>query len=567
MPHKLFIVLFMLLASCSSVAGTIEIKSNEVYFFIEADKTLTLTEAKHRLDAGDFIKTTPDDLTFGINSNPVWVHLKIINSTGKTENQRLIAGMTWIDYLDLYFSNSNDHLIALKAGDRRPGAPYTVPGIGIAFDLEIMPGVNNVFLRAQTVDSIIFPIKLIKQAEITKTYSTTYLYYGFVYGFLIALIIINLMFFRVLGDKVYLYYSLAISSFVFINIGYTGYGLYFVWANYPEFQNYAVLSFLVVYSVLFLCFGRSFLRIDTSSPKISKAIKFYQLFGITILSIALLYSDQLIVGLVSYFYLATSAIVFLVLSSIFFNQADEGKYFFAAVVAGMTGVMISDLVVIGILPYTEYFYHAAEIGITLESAILALALTRQIKLRELSRLRSEHLAYFDPLTDLHNRRSFYEIAKPLMISSVEEQSDLCIIMIDVDKFKFINDEYGHATGDQALKIISQRITTQLRKQDIAVRWGGEEILILLPETTIQAAENLSERIRKIIADNPLLLIDEIKLNATISLGVAHLHKQETLDELINAADLALLSAKQTGRNKTVVDSVLSENESQSNSGL
>ena len=557
MIQKLYSALFIFLASCIpvSAAATIEIKSNNVYFFTESDTALTLEQAKEKLVAGDFTKTTPDDLTFGINSKPVWVHLQIINTLDKPELHRLVAGMTWIDYLDLYFSNSKGHSIKLKAGDRRPGAPYTVPGIGIAFDLELTPGINNVFLRAQTVDSIIFPIKLIDQADITKTYSTTYIYYGLIYGFLIALIIINLMFFRVLGNKVYFYYSLAIASFVFINIGYTGYGLYFFWSSYPEFQNFAVLTFLVIYSVLFLCFGRSFLRIDSSSPTISKVIKAYQLFGIIIILLALLYNDQLMVGLVSYFYLATSAVVFLILSSIFFNQTEEGKYFFAAVVAGMTGVITSDLVVIGVLPYTEVFYHAAEIGITLESAILALALTRQIKLRELSRLRSEHLAHFDPLTELHNRRSFYEIAEPIMNKAINTKTDLSIIMIDVDRFKLINDEYGHAVGDQTLKIISQRINSQLRKQDFAVRWGGEEILIMLPETTINAAENLAERIRNNISDNPLLL-DKVILNTTISLGVANLQNQENLDDLINTADLALLNAKQTGRNKTVVDSTV-----------
>ena len=556
MIRQIYLTLFLLLVCSTSALATVKIKNNTVFFFIESDETLSFDQAKVKRVTGDFQKTTLSSLTFGINSNPVWLHLQIENHTNETETHRLVAGMTWIDYLDLYFSDSYDKSIVLKAGDRRSGAPYTVPGIGIAFDLQLTPGINNVFLRAETVDSIIFPIKLIKQTENTKTYSKTYIYYGLIYGFLIALIIINLMFFRVLGNKVYLYYSLALSSFVFINIGYTGYGIYFFWTDFPEFQNFAVLAFLVFYSILFLCFGRRFLRIDSTTPKISKVIKAYQWFGLILITVALLYNDQLIVGLVSYFYLATSAVGFLVLSAIFFNRAEEGKYFFAAVLAGMTGVITSDLVVIGILPYTDYFYHGAEIGITLESSILALALTRQIKARELARLRSQHLAYFDPLTDLHNRRSFYEIAKPLMEKADQDKTKLSTIMIDVDKFKLINDEHGHAIGDQTLKIISQRIKTQLRKQDIAVRWGGEEILIFLPETDIEAAENLAERIRKTIADDPLHLDNDI-LHMSISLGVASLHTHKTLDDLINTADLALLKAKQTGRNKTVVDTGLS----------
>ena len=89
-----------------------------------------------------------------------------------------------------------------------------------------------------------------------------------------------------------------------------------------------------------------------------------------------------------------------------------------------------------------------------------------------------------------------------------------------------------------------------------MRWGGEELLILLPETDVEVAESLAERIRKTIADNPLHL-DHDCLSMSISLGVASLLSHKTIDDLIKTADLALLSAKQTGRNKTVVSSDLS----------
>lgn len=547
MSRYLIFFLFSLSLPGLSLAN-IEIKSNQVYYFVETDNTtLNLEQAKEQFETGSFNKTTVNNLTFGINSNPVWLYLQIDNLSEKTERHRLVSGISWIDYLDLYFENSLTKSSVYNAGDRVSGAPHNVPGIGIAFDLELTPGTNNVFLRAETVDSIIFPIRLISPDQITQTYSSTYIYYGLIYGFLLALIIINMMFYRILGNKVYLYYSLAVASFVIINIGYTGYGIYWLWSDSPGFQNYAVLSFLVIYSVLFLSFGRYFLHIDTDTPRLNKAIKRYQLAGLILLTLALIYNNQLLVGVVAYFYLAASALLLIILSVFFVKRTDDGKYFLIAIACGMTGIITSDLVVIGVLPFTTLYYHSAEIGITLEATILALALTKNIKMREISRIQSEKLASYDQLTNLHNRRSFYQAISPLL----NKKDPLCLIMIDVDKFKAINDKYGHNVGDQALIIISKRIRSQLRNADIATRWGGEEILVLLPNTAIETAEQLAERMRKTIEQNPLH-VDDIELKLSISLGVAQFKNQTSVETFIDEADHALMQAKETGRNKVVI---------------
>ncbi|MDH5518292.1 MAG: sensor domain-containing diguanylate cyclase [Gammaproteobacteria bacterium] len=551
MLQRLIYCLIISLAFVSFASASVEIKSDVVHYLLESDKTLQLEQLKKHLLAGDMKSTALKNLTFGINSKPVWLHFQVENHSDIVSTQLLVTAVSWVDYIDLYFENSHKQLVVLNAGDRVDGAPYTVPGIGIAFDLEFTPGINNVYIRAETVDSIIFPISLIQQQEKLDRFSGTYLYYGLIYGFLFSLVLINLMFYQILGNRVYLYYSLAVASFVFINVGYTGHGIYWFWSGSAEIQNFAVLAFLVVYSVLFLSFGRSFLEIDSARPKVAKAIKVYQVLGLVVISLALFYNDQLLVGLVAYSYLAVSALILLALGFVFINQIKEGRYFFIALICGMAGVIISDLTVVGVLPYTRVYFHSAEIGVTLEAAILALALTKNMKMRELLRLKSEKLACVDPLTSLDNRRSFNQSIASIMPDILEQDKNLCVIMLDVDKFKSINDSYGHLIGDQALQLIAKRIKQQLRQNDMAVRWGGEEILLVLPDINIADASLLADRIRDSIGREPFS-IDEINLTITISLGLAELNGQQDIDELIYDADQALLKAKQSGRNKAVV---------------
>ena len=129
-------------------------------------------------------------------------------------------------------------------------------------------------------------------------------------------------------------------------------------------------------------------------------------------------------------------------------------------------------------------------------------------------------------------------------------------MIDIDKFKGINDGYGHLAGDSALKEVAQRIEAQIRSMDTAARFGGDELAILLPEATAAEAARLAERIREVIAALPFALNSQISRSLTVSVGVAAVApgRDETdlkalADRLIADADAALYRAKALGRNR------------------
>lgn len=162
----------------------------------------------------------------------------------------------------------------------------------------------------------------------------------------------------------------------------------------------------------------------------------------------------------------------------------------------------------------------------------------------------ERLSQFDELTNLFNRRHFISLAKHELNRSSRYDSKLSVMMLDIDHFKRINDRHGHKAGDQVLANVGKQIGDALRDSDIAGRMGGEEFAILLPETDLEQARIVAERLRKHVAETWLDIGDGSSLNCTLSIGVATMTDQKTdLENLLHQADTALYAAKNSGRNK------------------
>lgn len=175
----------------------------------------------------------------------------------------------------------------------------------------------------------------------------------------------------------------------------------------------------------------------------------------------------------------------------------------------------------------------------------------QSNLRELTEaLRETSLK--DPLTELGNRRYLMDRLKEETERARRKDSPLCIALLDVDHFKQINDRHGHDTGDQALCRIAAAIRANVREYDTIGRWGGEEFLLLFPDTGEAEATLTVERVREAIAAIDLDLGHAPPLGLTASIGLTRQRSGETYSATVNRADDALLSAKQLGRNRSVV---------------
>lgn len=200
-------------------------------------------------------------------------------------------------------------------------------------------------------------------------------------------------------------------------------------------------------------------------------------------------------------------------------------------------------------------YNKTELNARIYAALRTKALQDELreKNRQLEEVLSkvEVLAITDPLTELYNRRHFESLIEKEFNKTIRYKKPTSCILIDIDYFKSINDEYGHRKGDQILKEIAAVIKNCVRKVDTVARWGGEEFIILLPETNKEQAIKAAERIIDTMRNHEFLGISK---KITVSIGIASVPdiSVESAEKLIDACDNALYEAKRKGRDRIEV---------------
>jgi diguanylate cyclase (GGDEF)-like protein len=167
---------------------------------------------------------------------------------------------------------------------------------------------------------------------------------------------------------------------------------------------------------------------------------------------------------------------------------------------------------------------------------------------EKANVRLEEISRKDPLTNISNRRDILEKIEYETLRFERNKKTFCLVMGDIDHFKAVNDRYGHECGDHVLRELVETIITGLRKQDIVGRWGGEEFILLLPETLINGGKVAAEKIRRKIAQKEFIYNNKI-IPVTITFGVSEYSIEKDIDECIKEADTALYKGKNKGRNR------------------
>lgn len=171
----------------------------------------------------------------------------------------------------------------------------------------------------------------------------------------------------------------------------------------------------------------------------------------------------------------------------------------------------------------------------------------------LEAVRNESLT--DPLTQLANRKFFDTTLEDAIATARATNEPLSLVMTDIDHFKAFNDNYGHLTGDQVLRLVAISVKQNVKGQDTAARYGGEEFAIILPNTVMRSAITVADHIRRAVMTKELMKrsTGEHLGRVTISIGVATLHKGETAQMLIERTDTCLYAAKRHGRNRVICE--------------
>lgn len=163
----------------------------------------------------------------------------------------------------------------------------------------------------------------------------------------------------------------------------------------------------------------------------------------------------------------------------------------------------------------------------------------------------EHQAYVDALTGIYNRHWMGNAFPRALHRCTLNKLPFAIMVVDIDHFKRVNDTYGHLVGDLALKAVARCMAENLRPHDLLVRYGGEEFAVFLPDTELEEARAIAERLRTLIADTEVSYAG-VSFQVTISIGIRPTKHEETLENLIGEADQALYRAKELGRNRVEI---------------
>ncbi len=518
------------------------------YLTESSHQRLSLQTVSTMFEQGEGQDSESGLLSFGVASHPGWVRIRVSNPTAQVINQRLTTSVTWVNYLDLYQVHANGEVKHWSAGDAYQRSKDILPSIGIVFNVQLPIGDSAFYIRAEANDPIVMPLKFLSIEDVADSDILTSILYGILYGILLTLLGYNLILYRSLKQANFVFYAIYIGSFIVLNTGYNGY--LFAWAhpNYPLLQNYFTLNIMVLHSILGLVFSLKFLDVKRHRPKFFSFVLLYIGLGIVSIFIATLMQWHLLAVFVAFSYLSLSTVIMVALGLLHLSLVTKARHFVLAVSASMVGLFATATTNAGLIPFSYAGYHAAEFGVLLEAMVLAYILSVDLKIKERARLQAEYLAAYDPLTNLLNRRSFFSLASQKIKQHKAEAIPLSLVVMDLDHFKKVNDAYGHHVGDEALKHVAKILQKNTRKDDVIGRYGGEELLILLPKDDCRQASFFTERLRKTLEKTPLTS-SGMQVHITASFGVIELKEKMALDELIKEADALLYQAKKNGRNQ------------------
>lgn len=553
----LVLLLLSLLAGGSVQAAAIDVASESreaigryAWLMPESGAPLELVEAHERFSAGEFVRSGDAYLDFGIGARPVWLRFEISNDSNTSIQRRLTIETSWLDHIDLYFLSNGSLQRRYELGDALPFPDRPIEDRFFSVDHRFTPGLTILYIRVATPDPMVLPIYLGStqswhERQLIEGYS-----YGLIYGVIGALLLYNLVLYFGLKSPRHLFYSLYLLFFLLMNLSYTGHGYRWLWPEATTWQLWSNPVLMIAYCISGLLFATRFLDTRIAFPRLHRlSMGICWIFAVA-LAVVMAGGGHTAALLLAFSFVLMFTFGMVLLGAVSLHAGNySARYFLSASIIAAVGATITALTVWGVVPYSPYGYRAVDIGVVIEAILLALALSEQFRRNQEQRIAAEQMARLDPLTGLNNRRAFSEYANKLWKLGERNHHPMSLLVFDVDGFKSINDRFGHAQGDKVLIDIAKTIAGQEREEDVLARWGGEEFILFMPETNLEEALIVAERVRVGI-ESIVFRIDGKTLSATASVGVAQTKgKDDSLDRLILRADKQLYRAKESGRNR------------------
>ena len=479
---------------------------------------------------------------FGFTRSAWWLRFTVANNGNSERHVLLREDYPLIDYLDLWAPDAAGGWRHTATGDRTLFSTRQFAHRDYLFELILPPQSEQTFyVRGASDGPVDLDFTLYESHALIGALSREQLAYGVYYGGFLVLVLYNFFIFLIVRDRAFFYYLLYASSYGLYFAIHNGIAFEFLWPNDPAWGNQSLLVMLALSLIFGLQFTRTFLDTAGFASRLDKvAIALQALAGLGLFASFFAPYAVLILPLALLTVIVTVLIITMGTLGLV-KGYQPARYFMIAWGMLLAGVMMYMLKVFGLLPHNVFTQNGFQVGSLLEMVLLSLALASRLRdLRQQSRT--------DTLTQVPNRRFFDEQVALEFERAKRTQGAVALLVVDIDHFKQFNDRYGHARGDEVLKLVADHLCHGVRRGDSVCRYGGEEFAVILPGASGSEAAEVAENLRRTVentisADSPV----------TISIGVASTREAEfqDVDAMFRAADSALYKAKDSGRNKVV----------------
>ena len=541
--------------------------------------------------------STAGDPNFGFSHSAYWLALPLSLAAEGPPRWLLEVGHPSLDRVDVFTPSANGSYREQTTGDLQPFFSRPYPHRNLVFPITLEPGqTQTVYIRVLSSGSLTVPLTLWQPAALDAHDQRTYVLLGVFYGAMLALLCYNLFLYFALRDPVLLAYVGFVAAMTTGMLALNGLGNQFLWPNWPEWGDIAQPSALAIAGLCGTLFSRLFLATAREHPGLNRLLlALTAIFAIAAAMPAAF--DYRFVALVT----GLNALAFCTVAIYAGStcrariQPDQPgaphpgtRYFIAAWATLLLGTLMQALRSTSWVASTDFTTYAIQAALALAALLLSAAMAERIQATRRDALAAEHamvkklhltelslearvtertreleaanaalraketqleyMARHDPLTGLPNRALLDDRLEQALARAKRSGRSIAVMLADLDRFKAINDTYGHPVGDLMLKAITARLTNCLRSADTLARVGGDEFVIILEDLQDHsAASGVADKL--IAAACHAMELPQGRMQVGMSIGIAFssVHGADART-LIRQADDAMYAAKSAGGN-------------------
>lgn len=517
--------------------------------------------------AARFQPLSASELNQGVSNRHYWLRFTLHNDAAEPRRWLVHNEVSYIDFLNIHVRDvaSADQLgqgaagdfVASTISDRQPFDSRPVDYRRLTYAHNTPPGhYTEVFIELgyEHADALNLDFTLVEESVFLGRVQQENVLLGAYYGILALLFVIALVISLVLRQRNSLWYAAFLASTAMMWLLLNGVGFQYLWPQNVYWQNSGFHIAFLLFSFTAFQFSTEFLQTAQRVPLLHKLMKLCQTFMLVGILLRLFGNYEPVL----YFaYTALAMTVLLVFAGwqAWRDGLQHARWYTVAwAIYSVTLVVAllsagTDMIQAGMAPLAY-----VQVASVLEAILLMLAIGERVLHLERSRQVAMDMAYRDPLTGLGNRRMLTRYYEDLQIQFRVDQMPVFVILIDLDHFKQINDQYGHGAGDQVLRKLAGLMCMYSRQSDACMRYGGDEFVIILRAESIEAVQGIADRLRQHFADRPTTFEGQL-IRHTLSAGIIPAITRSvslTSTEVLAQVDRALYDAKSAGRNTTVI---------------